>query len=137
MDARRPSPHVCLHIHEGMLKQCKTENTPGCTCMHAPPHTIKCTLTYTSMDTPTDMPQLSPIICPHPHTIRHADGRPSTCALSHPWFILAHAMPVTSCIHIAPSVLACVQPSTPLAHIPTLPMSWLLVEARWLHAHNT
>src|SRR6266481_7974856 len=110
-----------------MLKQCKTANTPGCTRTHAPLHAIKCTLTYTSMDAPTDMPRLSPIICPHPRTIPHADGHPSTHALSQPWFILAHAMPITSCIHIAPSVLACIQPSMPLAHVP-MPMSCCLLK---------
>src|SRR6266481_3740308 len=102
----------------------------------APPHAIKCTLTYTSMDAPTDMPRLSPIIHPHPHTIPHADGCPSTCALSQPLFILTHAMPITSCIHVTPSVLACIQPSMPLTHVP-MPVSWPLVEARWLQVHNT
>ncbi len=78
-DSRRPSPHVHLHIHEGMLKQCKTAHTPGCTCMHTPPHAIKCTLTYTSMDTFTDMPRPSPIIHPHPRTIPHAVHPPVPC----------------------------------------------------------
>src|SRR6266481_8346942 len=114
-------------------------------CMYSWMYTYACTsawyqmhtLTYTSMDTPTDMPQPLHPVTHHPSSpAHHSPCCPSTCALSQPWFILAHAMPVMLCIHVAPSVLACVQPSMPLAHVPT-PISWPHVEARWLHVHDT
>src|SRR6266481_8588491 len=91
-------------------------HTSACYQMHTDIHQHG--RTYRHASTVTHHPSS----VPHPCTIPHADGRPSTRALSQPWFILTHAMPIMSCIHVTPLVLACIQPSMPLAHVP-MPMS--------------
>src|SRR6266481_7864727 len=100
-------------------------------------HTSACYQMHTDVHQHGHIYRHASTVTHHPSSpTHHSPCRPSTCALSQPWFILAHAMPITSCIHVAPLVLACVQPSMPLAHIP-MPMSWPHVKARWLHVHNT